>query len=107
MPLCVVNGRSAPEQHRKGSIRHEYYEARAAGTGTAASTSVGTGTAAGAGSSSTNGDKYSRRWFWLFGSTKRNVMVCALSCLWDEAAKTKYLLNYLRKKVNNIGSGTT
>jgi len=38
----------------------------------------------------------------LFGTTKRNVMVCALSYLWDEATKTKILLRYLIKNIRNI-----
>jgi hypothetical protein len=37
----------------------------------------------------------------VFSSTKRNVMVCALSNLWDEATKAKYLSLYLIKKVKN------
>jgi hypothetical protein len=31
----------------------------------------------------------------FLGITKRNVMVCALSYLWDETAKIKILLIYL------------
>jgi hypothetical protein len=39
----------------------------------------------------------------IFGTTKRNVMVCALSCLWDEAETDTHIVEKVDKDSQEQG----